>query len=339
MAWIKRNLFFVIGGLIALGLMGLAGFFLYTKMQSNQAVTEELDKSTRELDRLVKRDPHPGSDQMNNIGAAKVEAKKLEAFVGDLKRFFPVAPYTKTNQITSREFRAKLDTTVHELQRNAEIAGVKLPDDYWFTFDAQKKAMTFAPGVVEGLATQLDEIKSICEILFDAKVIKLTSMRRVPVATEDTGFEDFLSDRKAVTNEFSIVTPYEVTFQGFSSELAHFLEGIVKSTNCFVVKNVATDDAQSEAPTSPDSTIPYDRYSGGEQRGPVNPYARYGGAMGGMRPGMMSPEMARRYGFGAPLAPTPASTRPSRPGVLVDEKPLRITISVDAVKLKPKPAK
>ena len=38
MDWIKRNLYFVIGSLAALVLMGLAGYYLYSKWQLNNEV-------------------------------------------------------------------------------------------------------------------------------------------------------------------------------------------------------------------------------------------------------------------------------------------------------------
>ena len=38
MSWIKRNLFFVIGSVVALALMGLAGWFLYTKWNLNNQI-------------------------------------------------------------------------------------------------------------------------------------------------------------------------------------------------------------------------------------------------------------------------------------------------------------
>ena len=36
MAWIKRNLFFVIGGILAIGLLGAAGFYDLQGLESQQ---------------------------------------------------------------------------------------------------------------------------------------------------------------------------------------------------------------------------------------------------------------------------------------------------------------
>ena len=42
MAWIKRNLYFLIGGGVALALLGAAIFYLYTQNQKNNELTAKL---------------------------------------------------------------------------------------------------------------------------------------------------------------------------------------------------------------------------------------------------------------------------------------------------------
>lgn len=341
MPWLKRNLFLVVGGLVALGLLGFAGYFLFTKIQQNQAVTEQLETTTSELQALLDRKPFPGQE---NIDAAKEEEKKLQTFADEMQRLFPPT-LTTTNEITERQFRQLLDTVVDELQRGAERAGVELPmTNYWFTFAAQKPMVTFPTNVISPMTSQLLEVKTLCEILYDAKVIALQNLKRSSVATEDTGYTDYMTNKPA-TNDFSIATPYEVTFKAFSAELAGVMEGILRSPQCIVVKNISVDQADA-APAA-------DQYTGGPNPyGPVygmtpSPYGsgmsealarRYG--MGAGRPGM-DPALARRYGLGVPSPATPAPTQPSRSGIssLLEEKALRVTLSLDVVKLKPKPAK
>ncbi len=341
MPWLKRNLVLVIGGLVAVGLLGLAGFFLFTKIQLNDGVTNQLNEKTEELKRLVGRDPHPGTEKVNNIKAAKEEEKKLQAFLAQVQQYF-VPQRTETNQMTSREFRELLDNTIDELQRGAERSGVKVPEDYWYTFSAQKTSMTFATNIVDSLASQLTDIRTLCQILFDSKVISLVGLRRMPVATEDSGSQDYLTE-KGITNNWTVAIPYELSFQAFSSELATVLEGIIRSKNCFVVKNLSVDRAdahQQVEETSTSSGNPYGPSSGflqGMQR-------RYGLMPGGGRMGGgqgMSREMQQRYGM-APAAPQPSQPTPAgRPvgkggnTVFLEEKALRMTLSVFAVKLKP----
>lgn len=347
MGWIKRNLFLVVGGVVAIGLLAIAGFFLFTKYAQDQAITEQLNQNTEELKRLVGRDPHPGSDKVDNIGAAKTEHKKLQAALDQLKRYFPP---TQTNQPTSREFRAMLDNAVSELKFAAERSGVKLPDDYWFTFSAQKATTTFPTNLLGSLTSQFSDIADLCRILYDAKIVSLERIKRVSAGQEDGGGGSALSsltmgasqdylDAKAVTNQWAVVMPYEVTFQGFSSELADVLEGLIRSRRCFVVKNLTVERA--DASSADDGSGLGSGEGSAESQPTVNPFARYGMGAGMNRYGQrgMSPELMRRYGMG-PQAPVTPTTKPvGRPGVLLEEKALRFTLSINSVRLKPSAGK
>lgn len=335
MPWLKRNLVLVVGGLIALGLLGFAGYFLYTKIQRDREVSAQLDESTTKLKNLVNRDPHPGTPEMDNIGAAKAELKKLDTFLGEVKQYF--LPAT-TNQLTDREFKALLDNTINDLQKGAERAGVELSSkDYAFTFAAQKNLTSFGQGVITPLAAQLNEVWALCNVLYDAKIISLTGLKRAPVASEDSGYTDYLTV-KAQTNELAIVVPYEVTFQSFTTELASVLRGLIRSTNCFVVRNVSVEQASAEPTTTTDTPNPYAPNPYGPS--PYNPYRMPSGPYGpyGQRPGMMDPGMRMRYGL-APVTPPPTTAPPPRPGrggltTILDEKPLRVVLSLESVRLK-----
>ena len=77
MSWIKRNLFFFIGSVVAVVLMGLAGFFLYTKWQANNQVQTDLASDYEKLKRLKTQNPHPGDAKVNNIEIARSQQKDV----------------------------------------------------------------------------------------------------------------------------------------------------------------------------------------------------------------------------------------------------------------------
>jgi hypothetical protein len=316
MSWLKRNLVLVVGGLVALGLLGLASYYLYTKIQENAAVTAKLEETTTELKRLVGRDPHPSQEP---IAAAKEEQVKLKAFLDQMKTHF--SPPPSTNQLSGREFRFRLDNTISELRRSAAAAGVQLETNYWFTFEAHKTAVNFASNHVSALDSQLAEIKSLCQILYDAKVLKLAGMKRLPVTTDDSGTSDYVTT-KATTNTWAIIMPYEVSFDAFSSELAAVLKGLLRARDCFVVKNITIEkaaDAQVQQEQQPAGAMPY------------NYGNRYGIPMGPFRGGE-----GGRYSRPMPTMPPP-TVKPASPGgwtTVLDEKTLRVTLTLDAVKLK-----
>jgi hypothetical protein len=308
MVWVKRNLGLVIGAVIAIVLLGVAGVYLVQKRGEDQAVTGELDTATSRYQELLNRPVHPGDQngRVNNIELAREEKVRMQQFLEKVRGQFGKSE-VPTN-ISNREFRALLDNTISELQRKAETLGITLPQkDYWFTFAPQRTAVEFKS--IDMLTHQLLDVRDLCDILYEAKVHDLKGIRRVPASSEDNNGQDFMTDKKASTNEYAIVTPYELKFQGFSSELARVLDRLLQAKRCFVVRSLAVDQAPDE------------RAAAAENQ-PMNANL----AMM-MRYGRMPPPQA--------VAPPPRSNRP--PGVLLDENKLLIELRVDVVRLKEAP--
>jgi hypothetical protein len=346
MNWLKRNLFLVAGGVVALALLGFAIFFLLTRKTMVDEVTAELNTRTEEWKQLVASDPYPNQE---NIEKAKGEQKKLAGFLDQTRKFFaPVASFP-TN-LDGATFKNLLETTISELVHDAEKSGVSLPSSnrYDFTFKPQRSSLDFAPATLVPLAMQVSEIKAICGVLFDARVQTLVGLRRAPVAKEDEGAAsatDYLSGRKPATNAVTgaVLAPYEIVFHGFSTELAAVLEGFYRSPNCFIVKNI---DVQTNVVFASASEY-------------TPSYVPYSFAPGVPPPPALSPmeAMQRRYGgrySRLPNTPPPVTvpapnyavtTAPARrgPETVLDERPLKITMYVEAVRLleraKPKAAR
>jgi len=88
--------------------------------------------------------------------------------------------------------------------------------------------MIFDPASLDKLAVQLGEVKVLSEILFDAKVNYLDSIRRESVSTNDNNAADYYP-RKTVTTPLADMSPYELTFRCFSTELAQVLSHLASS--------------------------------------------------------------------------------------------------------------
>jgi hypothetical protein len=331
MPWLKRNLLLAVGGVLGAGLLGFAGYFLYARIRLEQQVTEKLQTQTRELEDLTKQKPHPGNEKVNNIKLAEDQERELQRFLAEARQTFVLPDYPKG--LDSGQFKLLLDNTVDELQRAAARAKVKIPPQYAFTFAAEKPLMAFEPETIEPLARMLTDIRAICHVIFDAKVLALDGIRRAPVATLDTpgtsgGPAEFWN-RKPATNDLAITVPYELTFHAFTPELAAVLEGLYKCPQCFLVKNVVVDTAPSslleKQPEEPEM--------------PMLPMTRAGGSMDFYR--ML---MLMRYGRGRYMPQMPPVERPAAPppgpgpggGVrtVLDEKPFRVIMWVDVVRLK-----
>jgi hypothetical protein len=319
MAWIKRNLYFLIGSLVALGLMGVGGYLLYTQISAENEVTDAIEKAYHDLNELNMQNPHPGNDKIDNIQAAKDQQIALRTYIDKSRSYFqrttPI-PDTSTNRVTNADFAKQLRNTVVELQRNAKQQSVPLPNDYYFTFEAQKKLTVFDPASLDKLAVQLGEIKVLCDILFDARVNSLDNIQREIVSTNDNNPPDYLL-QKTISLPLADLAPYRVTFRCFSTELALVLGNLAASPYGLTVKTINVEPA-TQGSLAEDTSA---------------------GAMPGrtFEPQVPGPFGRRPPAFGpngvipaAPVAPASHGT-----ATFLNEKPLRVTVLIEVARLKP----
>ena len=160
----------------------------------------------------------------------------------------------ESGKLTSQEFSSALSRTIDAMQREATKASVALPpkdasgQTYSFSFAAQRERLAYAPGSLEPLSVQLGEIKAICAVLFQAKINSLDNLRRERVSEDDLkGPQTDYLPEKSVTNELAVLSPYEVSFRCFSSELAAVLAGFASSPCGLLVKTINVESAPAVA--------------------------------------------------------------------------------------------
>jgi hypothetical protein len=344
MTWIKRNLFFVIGSGVAVVLLGLAGYFLYAKWALNEEILGKLNQDYEELRRLAQEKPHPGGGQVDNVKLAKEQQQQLREFIQQTRQYFQrVAPIPDEKKVSDPSFSVKLSQTIARMQTDATNASVGLPPNYNFSFEAQKSRLSYAPGSTEPLAMQLGEVKMICDLLFKTKVNALDSIRRERVSLDDnTGPQtDYLGDR-TVTNELALITPYEVVFKCFSTELASVLTQVANSPHGLIVKTINVEQAPAQAIVEPVAATP------AFVQVPTQPVAPVARPADEARAAAAA--MAQRYGLGPdgmrpyrgvpqppPVATPPVAAPASKGGLptVLDEKQLKVTMMLNLVKLLP----
>lgn len=314
MGWIKRNLIFVIGGVIALGLLGAAGFYTYEGWSRNSAAADKLNEIYSTLGTLSTQHPAPGNDKVNNTQVAKDQEAQINDWVKSAGNYFQPIASIPPAPVTSQSFAAALLQTINLLQHQANDAGVALPPQYDFSFKAEGGRVQFASASLDPLAAQLGEVTTILDIIFSTRVNELDGIQRVPVADEDAGgsSSDYTSDR-SVTNDLAIITPYVITFHSFSPELSRVISAFAGSTNAFVIKSINVQPAaMAGAAATPDNNNP--------QMG-INPQT----GLPGQRP----------YFGGAGGMP---ATPPPQGGLqtVLKEQLLKVTLEVELVKLLPK---
>jgi len=296
MTWIKRNLFFAIGGIVSLALLVVAGIYDFKSYSHNSAALNKLNETYGTLKDLASQKPSSGNAKVDNVGAAREQEKQIRDWANQTGKYFqPIAAIPGSPEVTSEAFAAALRRAIDQLQHEAEAADVTLPPKYGFSFEAQRSLVKFAPGGLGSLAGQLGEVKVISEVLFAARVNSLDSVQRVRVSDDDAAGPqaDYLDDH-SVTNDLAVVTPYVVTFRSFSGELAAVLAGFASSPHGFIVKGINVQSAGS-GPTS-------------------------------------DPSQGNRYRESPP--PAPGSPAPAKGGLqtVLKEQLLRVTLEVEIVK-------
>jgi len=334
MAWIKRNLFFVIGGILALGLLGAAGFYNYKGWSHNSAAFDKLNQIYGTLRNLTGQKPSPGNDKVDNIKAAKEQEAQIRDWIRQAVHYFqPIAPIPNTgnNAVSSEAFAGALRRTIDQLQHEAEVASVTLPPKYNFSFEAQRSLVKFS-GNLGALAAQFGEVKIIAEILFAAKVNSLDGIQRVRVSDDDAnGPQADYFDGHSVTNNLAVLTPYQITFRSFSTEIAQVLADFASSPHGFIVKSINVQPAGAAAATAPGTAatataaVPMLAATATAEPMLAQPY---------LPPGLRARPAAPPA---APPAPVPTVT-PGRGGLqtVLNEQLLRVTLVVEVVKLLPK---
>ncbi len=316
MAWIKRNLYFVLGLAAAAVLLGVGIWSSLGRKAAADEVASNLEAASTGLNQLIDRKPFPSEE---NIKAARLETERVLQFkTNSLKRFPEVVVSTN---MTTAQFKALLEVAVTELERVAERNGVKLPAKYGFTFAEQRKELVLDEKKLPVLAGQVLDIQTLCRIIFEARINELNTVRRPTLMSNDMG-SSFHSRKSNRDDKVGLLdTPYEISFNCFSSELAAVLSGLANAPQMLVVKSINVERNAAPETETPSSTP----FSTGGLPGGMDPMiaARYGmrgrygmGGMGGMPP---------------PVTPPPAA----KTGAEIDEKFVRVTLGVNVVRPAP----
>lgn len=343
MAWIKRNLAFVIFAVVALVLMGLAGWYSFSGWQNSSDQSTKLTEGYTELKRLKGLKPAPGGGdgEANNINISKEQEKEARAFLAKLAtKLKPIISLPEGTNIAAKDYKEALQDTISDLQRDATNNSVILPPRYKFSFEKQAGLVKFAEGTLLPLAVQLGEVKAICKVLNEAKVNSLEGIRRerVPGSPDDLAGSptDYL-DLTSTTNELAVITPYEVTFRCFTPELAGVLAGFANSPHALIIKAINAEPAPASSVV--DAVAPAVYYqqpvaapvrpAGGEEGIAAAMANRYGGAAGG--------GFGRPAPVAAPVYAQPAVAAAAKSGLqtFVKEKQIKVTMLIHVVKLLP----
>ena len=303
MSWIKRNLALVISGVIAIGLLGVGGWYLWSAVDKNNTVDNEINQTKSEIDRLLNMEPSPNK---TNLDHAQRETARLKNFVAEARKLFPPTPGS-TEPLSNESFKSLLETTVNDLHKQALTVGIQVPTNYYFTFESQRLPVTFPPESLRPLSERLHEVQAMMSILIKARVNRLNHMKRAVVPGErpqpgQGSVGDYVNVSARTNAETGMVLwPYEIEFDCFTPELGAVLEEFERSHYAFIVKApqvTVSEQGRLREPRQP-------------QNNPNVP----------IRPGVP--------GVRAPVAPPPALVP------VINERLLRVMLRIDVVKPQP----
>lgn len=327
MAWIKRNIWFVVSAVLGLALTGYCCFLLYGAMQANAAANEDYQSKLQNLQQLTGTPPFPSREAIQSV---KEDQKRIQQFLDEFRTKF--APFPPPPALDEKGFGNYLIDKLTQFRAEATNAGVELPPGYEFGFAQLVGKLNYPPANIQPWLQQLEEIETILGVVFRAKVTYLSQIKRPPVSPDDASLADCLQ-AGSVTNQWGIVTPYQIYFRGFSADLAAVLDGFARSSNCFIVKTVSV---------TPDTTVTQQQHSYQPEPTPTQtpvsmyrPIPQPQNALRGRGPGGILPGGYRPPPMTAPVANQAAAAAGNQaPVTILSEGPLSIIITVDAVKLK-----
>jgi hypothetical protein len=301
MSWAKRNLYFLISCVLAVALLLAAGWYAYSQWQGSD---ENSAKLTDAYGKLTEFGNKPVTPSTENIEAARNQSKQAQELATGLRKHLSQIPsIPNTNNVDDHSFAREVRNTVRQLAATAEANHVTLPPDFAFSFSAQRDKVAYAATSRDQLARELGEVKAICDVLFSKRIDSLEILQRERTADDAVGAtsqNEFL-DSLSVTNNDTIITPYQLSFTCFDPALSEVIAGFANQPYGMMVRTLDVEPTEMTA---------------GE-------------------PGMMPPPPPLTPQPGT--APS-LGTKGGLP-VVVDEKKLRVIMRLELVRIVPSPGK
>src|SRR5947199_1613497 len=179
MKWFQQNRAF---GILVVGFAIcalLVGALFYWRWSVWADARQTFDQVAAERNRLRQLDPFPNDANYRKLqGYLNSYSEALDKFKEQLKGEVAPAPPLAPN-----EFQSRLRLVVIATFDRARANNVKLPDRFELGFDEFAKTMP-ATAVTPLLGQELSQIQKLINIVLDAKVDSVTSLRRTPLPEE-----------------------------------------------------------------------------------------------------------------------------------------------------------
>lgn len=182
MNWFRQNrflgFFFILSGLAVL----LSLFLLWRARGSFAAATSRFEAAAAERSRLERLDPFPSDANYEKMKFYLDDyTNAVDKMKEDLKlRMLPIAP------LAPNEFQSKLRQVTLATMEKARTNKVQLPRSFYMGFEEFASSLPTA-AAAPLLGQQLSQIALLMNVLVDARVDSLTSLKRTKLPEESGG--------------------------------------------------------------------------------------------------------------------------------------------------------
>lgn len=259
-------------------LIGGAGYFAYAQYTAYTTAQGNLSSVRDSWQSLEQQDPHPGTETVRNIEAANKDlTNNVQVLYNNTVSLFqPVPDILLTN---ATDLNIAVNEGIYRMTKGADLFGVTIKNDYNFTFRGQKAVVNYADsGSIPKYAFHLHNVERLVDAIFNARVHSLESIKRVKVDEIDDNSFGIMTEVGMTKDEFLLHTPYEISFKGFSSELASVIEHLANSKDVYIVKAMKVEP--TELPVRPKENRKQRRTMMRPMPSPTNPYGGRGGEFG-----------------------------------------------------------
>ena len=174
----NTKLFIGIFGIVLLGIVGVAGYFLFTGLAAAADAGKARDDAKRKLEAHYRATPFPTSENIEKEkGNLEIIQQWHESVLDDLRAFDVSVEERERNPAV---FNSSRETITARLQEGAKRANTNsvTSADFLFGFERYKSGELAMPDNVPRLMTQLKMVEILVEALYKAEIKELSLVKR-----------------------------------------------------------------------------------------------------------------------------------------------------------------
>ncbi|MCF6311868.1 MAG: Amuc_1100 family pilus-like protein [Verrucomicrobiales bacterium] len=240
----KGNQFYIVFGVIAVVLLGAAGFYCYKGFDTYKAAGGEFETRRTALLRLKRSEPYPNEENLNAI------TKEVTEYEGEIKGLFKILdrfqqPLNTT--VNDTQFPQILKSKIEAFKALAKEKGIKIneEDKFYMAMDAYRTTLP-DPKAVPLLDYELGAIEYLLNILAEAGITQLIDLDRelLPIEMPANG-----NNAAAPLEGSAVAAKYPVSLT-FETKHPAFEKLINQITNddkyFFILRALRVDNSEKE---------------------------------------------------------------------------------------------